>query len=62
MTTATQRASAMLMLETGYPVESVAAFFGVREDTVRGWSDPGFRSEQRKKFKAKNFKRRKGWI
>lgn len=51
----------MLMLETGYPVESVAAFFNVKEDTVRGWSDPGFRAEQRKKFKARNFRKSKGW-
>lgn len=61
MTTATQRASAKLMLDKGYPLESVAAFFNVKIDTVRAWHDPEFAALQQKKFKERSFKRSKGW-
>ena len=61
MTTKAQRASAKLMLEADYPLESVAALFNVKPDTVRAWTDEKFAAAQVRKFKARSFRRSKGW-
>lgn len=61
MTTAAQRASAQLMIRDGHSLEQVAGFFGVKPDTVRAWYDPEFAKEQSSKFKARAFKKSRGW-
>lgn len=61
MTTATQRASAKLMLEAGHSYAQVAGFFGVKEDTARAWFDEEFAKNQTKKFKTRSFKKSRGW-
>ncbi len=61
MATKSQRLQALELLRTGYSFDSVAAFFNVKPDTVRGWSDPEFAKVQASKFKARSFKKSRGW-
>lgn len=61
MTTATQRVSAKLMREAGHSYEQIGAFFGVKADTARVWFDKEFARNQASKFKAKAFRKKKGW-
>ncbi len=51
-----------MMLEADYPIESVAALFNVKIDTVRAWHDPAFKAEQERKFRTRSFRRSKGWV
>lgn len=62
MATSTQRAQAIELLNNGYSYDSVAGFFGVKAATVQGWADPAFAASQKKKFKDRNFRRKKGWL
>lgn len=61
MTTKTDRANSKLMLDAGYSIEQVAAYFGVKPDTCRSWHDPSFRAQQVKKYSARNFRKSRGW-
>lgn len=61
MTTKAERTNALAMIRQGYSYDSVAGFFQVKADTVRGWNDPTFAESQTKRFKSRSFKRKRGW-
>ena len=61
-TTKEQRAQAVEMYNQGVKIQQISGFYGVSENTVRGWISPDFAAAQARKYAKRTVIRKRGGV